>query len=867
MALASRSKGLLGQLSQARNRLIEEHLAGLPGALFVARYTSWVEEIVRRLFNEQQLLRPRIRTVSLVALGGFGRGELNLNSDVDLMFLYPAEHQDEVEKLAEQVLYPLWDLGLEVGHATRTMDDCLKLAGGDFQVLVSMLTARPLAGDTSRAKELEARLKASLTGPKARRRFFDQVVASDLERQARFGRTPYLLEPHLKEGEGGLRDIHAVTWVGLGCFSRGRLQGLAEEGLLTDTEVAFIGEARDFLWRVRNHLHYLARSRDDRLTFERQEKIAAFLGFKDEGGLNRVQQFMRAYYTRVFGLRNIRNLFFERALDRINPAAAGEARTVEADFVARDGELHLARPETLAERPGLMMKLFAAAARSGLVVSHQARQEVGRRLYLVDEAFRADPAVRDEFWAVVLAPDPEVEALLALHGSGLLNAYLPEFAGVFQLPQNDAYHLYTVDVHQLLTVGRLHGLAAAREEAERDSLARRIMAGLQRPRLLFAAGLLHDLGKARGGGHAQRGAEMVGPILERLGLNPEEIKVVASLIANHLFLAETAARRDIHDEKLLFQAARQVGDEERLDMLYLLTIADSQATGPRAWSTWQATLIQELYLKMTTILTRPDIDSLRSPEWFDQLRGQVIERLAGRLPAEEVARRLDSLPDQHLLATPPESLAQQIVMLAELKGRPMRLEVEERDEEGYCLLTVVAKARRGHFGRMAGVLTLNGLNILGAQISNTTENQAILAFQVEFPVDPLSRAEKWAGVERDMERVLSGRLALSVRLQQRRAQTALPASRAPRRPTAVTVDNGVSDFHTVIEVATHDRLGLLYDITRVFFDLDLIIHVAKISTKVDQVLDVFYVTDLDLRKIEGQDQIKEIQEALTAALR
>ena len=858
------ARGLIGELKSSRQKLISEHLEGMPGSVFVREYTDWMEGLIKRLFKEAVARQSAFQPVCLVALGGFGRKELNLGSDVDLMFLYPKASSPGMESLAQQVLYPLWDLKLEVGHAARTLDECLQMAAQDFSVLVSLLTARPLAGATAEFTELTGRLAEALRPQKAKREFWEKVRAADLARRDRFGHTPYLLEPHLKEGEGGLRDIHVMTWVGLGCFDQGSLAGLAECGLLSEEEVAEIREAREFLWRVRNHLHYLAGGRDERLTFEAQEQVASFLGFQAEGSIPAVEVFMRAYYTRAFGVRNTRDLFFERAGARLASPPAGSGQRVEEDFVVIGHVLGPVEAEIFSQRPELMMRLFAAAARSGRRVSHQARQEVRRRLDLADEAYRRDLRVRQDFYAVLMAPRLEAEALSGLHHSGLLKAYLPEMEGVFQLPQHDAYHLYTVDVHQILTVNRLSELAVGRKETEPERLAQDLLNQLSRPRLLYLAALCHDLGKAGGKGHAERGAEMVRPVLERLDLKDEEAGLVRFLIANHLFLTETATRRDIHDEKLLFAAARQIGDEERLAMLYLLTIADSQATGPQAWSSWQSTLVREFYTRILATMNRTDIAGLGSPEWLADLREEVARLLEGRLAKTRVEEHLDQVSDPYLLAADPQTIAAHISLVERLKGRQVAWEVEEKEAEGYCQVNVALRQRRGLFGRLAGVMTLNGLNILGAQIHVRSDGVMINVFQLDFPTDPLTRPEKWAKLERDVERALAGRLALAVRLAQKQDQTQARTRRYPHQPPAVSVDNTVSDFHTVIEVICHDRLGLLYDVTRVLFDLDLEIHIAKVSTKVDQVLDVFYVTNLENAKVDDEEQIKEIKEALAA---
>jgi len=864
--LTPKPRGLIGELSQSRERIFQDHLAGQPAVTVVRRATDWMEGVIKRLYGEALSRYPVYAPVGLAAVGGFGRGELNLFSDVDLLFLYPTKIKGEMEKLAELVLYPLWDLKLEVSHAARTLPECLEMAGEDFSILVTMLTARTVAGSAEPALELAQGLAKSLAGLKARRGFLEKVQAEDQKRQARYGHTPYLLEPNLKEGEGGLRDIHTITWLGLGCFKARRLAQLQEQGLMTDGELAFLGTAKEELWRIRNHLHYLSQAHDDRLTFERQAQVAGFLGFKDQDGLGAVVRFMRDYYTRAHHIRNIRDIVYERARTKLE-LGSKRTRPVDKDLYVRGDKLYLSRPERLKEEPALMMALFAGSAKTGVKVSHQARQEVRGSRYLVDDAFRRDPGVRSDFYTVLNPPRPEGGAIFALHGSGLLGAYLPEFEDIFQLPHNDAFHIYTVDVHLLRTVDRLSRLAGGHEPAsEGERLTLELLKELSRPRLLHLAALLHDLGKGGGKSHAERGAKIAGTVLERLGLKEEERDLVLFLIRNHLLLIETASRRDIHDEKILFSVARQVGDQERLAMLYLLTVADAHATGPNAWSTWQATLLNELYFRVLATLTRSDIDYLGSPQWQAELTEAVAGRLAGVIDREKVVAHLDALPDQYLLAASPEKIAHHLRLMERLSGRQMVFEVEELKGEGYCQFTVAGRRRRGLFSRMAGVLTLNGLNILGAQIHTRSDNISLVLFQTEFPVDPYDRDRRWAKVEADMARALSGRLALGVRLAQRLGQTKAYPRFFPRQPVSVKVDNSISDFHSVIEVTAHDRLGLLYDITRVFYDLDLEIRLAKISTKVDQVLDVFYVTDLEGGKVEDEEQLKEIEESLQAIL-
>ena len=860
-------KKLVTELARGRDELFKEHLSGLSGLESVRRCTAWADRSIAALFDWAAQERPDLgQNFSLMALGGYGRGELNLQSDIDLLFLHASStSKTQVEEAAQMILYPLWDLGLDVGHGTRDLGDSLALAESDFTVLVSLLTARRLAGSERIGAQLAPALTKVLASDRAKRRFLDRVTQADQERQAKFGHTPYLLEPHIKEGEGGLRDIHVIGWIGLGCLESAGLKDLIAADLLNAEEATNIRDTQSFWWRVRNHLHYLAKARDDRLTFERQEQIASFFGYREKDGVSPVERFMRDYYRRAYGMRNIRSLFFERAEARLAVLPQGPTGTVDGHFNLRDHKLGLAHPEGLIKDPTIMMSLFATASRMGRKVSYRARMEVHQMLDLVGDEFRYDPRAAKSFFTVLIPERAGDTTLFAMHASDLLVTYLPELKRVFHLPQHDAYHIYTVDTHQLVTVHRLNELRLGKGEPGED-LAKKIIDSLDDYRVLYLAALCHDIGKGGGKDHSAVGAEIVADVGPRLGLTEDETELLRFLVANHLYLNITANRRDIHDEKQVFAAARRIGTPERLDLLYLLTIADALATGPTAWSSWKSMLVRELYLRTRAVYSRPDITDLGTVEWLDQLKDAVSTQLAPTVDRDKVEQLMEECSDQYLLATPSEVIAEHLRLQSRLPGKNLVFKVEEFRSADYCQITAVAKKRVGLFGRLAGVLTLNGFNILGAQIYTRRSRVSVEVFQVEFPLDDYGLAKRWAKVEEDMNRVLTGRLALGARIMLRRRQFKQVNGNSPNRKPKVKVLNDVSDVHTVLEVHAQDRMGLLYDITQVLYDLDLEIHIAKISTDVDQVVDTFYVTALDGSRAESEGQIEEIKWALTGIL-
>jgi [protein-PII] uridylyltransferase len=860
---------------QARQSLLEEHRGPGSGLAFAERYAAMMDEHLAGLFHGA-LESPRAASgICLAALGGYGRGRLAPHSDVDLLFLIAgASDQARHTPAIEKILYALWDLKLDVGQAVRTPSQCVDMAAEDFPTLTTQLDSRYLVGDAALFKDFLDRLGHWLAGRSRRRKFFKELKALVEGRHRKYGASPYLLEPNVKEGQGGLRDLHAVGWAGVGLFGVKGLEVLTERGFLSQDREAELVEARSFFMDVRLHLHRLVREKTDTLTFDRQVDVAQSLGYGDDGHISGVEAFMRDYYTRVYRTKSTLDYFLARVEQTLIPPKlwrmTEQARRVEKGLSILRGQIELGRRDEIRERPALMMRAFEISAGSGLPLSQRSLEVIRTNLDLVDEAYRTDPQVAGSFLKGLTAiPPASAKAapnLDAMQVLDFLEAYIPELAGVRAQVQHDAYHVYTVDVHLVVTLWELKKIALGLAGPDSNGFDRQVMERVRDRKTLFLAALLHDIGKGRGRDHAALGAAMVPAVGRRLGLAPESVEALEFLIAGHLYLIEIATRRDLTEEKLIVNCARRIGDDDRLNMLYLLTVADSRATAPEVMNPWKATLLRDLYSKVYRVLTRSDLARKETADRTDRILMEVVKTLEGRLTSTQIDTHLEGMSAHYLSVMTAADVVKHILLERELLEQKKQLiwEVEDK-EEGYCEVTVLTQDRPGLLSRMAGIFTLHNINILGAQVFTRGNNVALDIFQVTPPPDRVYAAEAWERVRRDAMKVLTGQLALDYRLARKRPMLHTKPAVA-KKPDRVEVDNETSDFYTIVEVYTYDRLGLLYEITQTLFDLQLSINIAKISTKVDQVVDVFYVRDFFGQKVFDDEQIRELKDALLFSL-
>ncbi|MGE5839808.1 MAG: [protein-PII] uridylyltransferase, partial [Deltaproteobacteria bacterium] len=807
------------------------------------------------------------RPFALVALGGYGRADLCVHSDIDVLILFESRIPSSAGKLAQDIFYPLWNLGLDLGHAIRAIKDCLGLAGENLEALTSLLDARFICGDSPLYLELMGRLEKK-TLPKKRSALSRWLDEQNQMRMALFGDASCLLEPNLKEGIGGLRDYHHLLWLAKAFFTLRTPKDLEYSGLLSHKEYTDLESHLRFIHLVRNHLHLESARKNDRLTFGHQESIAQALSFKDQDSLLAVEQFLGQVHASMASIKSLRHSFVFTHFpgSRKNGAGAGPQAILTAPFHLDQGEIHFPSATAILADPLLLLDIFVQGVQAGHPLSLESKRLVREFLYLVDEPFRASERASRGFLSILNAPNAS-EALDQMLETGFLSAFIPEFEPVQDRVQFDHYHLFPVGMHLLQTVLHLKSIPR-----ERDLLLADMLLDLPDPEPLVVAALFHDIGKT-GKDHAAKGAALVRKILKRFGYDRRKMEDVSFLVQQHLLLSETAGRRDLNDEKIVVQCAETVGTVERLKMLYLLSWADGKATGPRAWNDWIANLVLELFFKILHILEKGE---LATPDASKRMRLslQTVRTLLGdRFSHSEQEAVFDRMPPNYLLENGPNSIVRHLSLHESLRQAWAKglknafcLEAEAAPSSGTYDVIFLSRDRAGLFSDLAGVMALNNINILSARIYTWREGTAVDILTVTPPLDPLHPKEIWERIRRDLAKTFEGRLFLPERLEQKTEPSLFSRSKPPGGQTLVRVDNESSDFFTLIEVFADDRIGLLYRITHALFTFGIDIRIAKIATKGDQAADVFYVLDLEGQKILEEGRIQRLRETLVREL-
>jgi [protein-PII] uridylyltransferase len=808
-----------------------------------------------------------LKGVAVLALGGYGRRELCPASDIDLMILHRLKNRVHITQISEELFYPLWDLGLEVGHGTRTLKESLRMAASDFEVQTSLLEARLITGDNALLEELQLGLTRQIRA-RGGVRFLENILAENERRHLQYGQAAYLLEPDIKDGEGGLRDIQAIIWSAKGLFGITSLNGLDKEGYLSAFDARALERAYEFMLMVRTYLHHTAERKTDRLFFEYQAEIAKGLGFKKSTGSSGVENFMRRFYTHASAVERISRGFWDQLKDTLlNPVyatLASDSINIAGGIVLRGGRLSLASADAVRDYPGSEIKLFR------LALEHDYPLDF-KKLDLVREGLEDLPRpdtwtrqVRDDFIEILKAGSRALPALGTMDHLGLLSRYIPEWEHVVCLPQHDAYHLYTVDMHSFLTVAELQKIGAGNYDST-NPLLRELYGEIERTDLLVVAALLHDVGKGAGHEHSKRGSKMVKDVCARMGFTTAECRILSTLVGQHLLLPDTAMRRDLNDENVIIELASTIADGQIAKMLYLLSIADALATGPKAWDAWKDILMRELFSKVHHIIESGEYTSKKSIERRKKIASSVKSSLAERYENTEIEAFLAQMPPSYLQSQTSDDIIRHFKLMRD--GRET-IGISAQRKDSVCELTLVAADEPGLFCKVSGVLALNGVNILGAQVYTRSDGTALDIFRIASYFDKNVDEDVWDKIKTDIKRALAGKISLEYRVAEKakRYKGNGVTKQALKKSPEVRIDNTSSDFYTVIEVHAEDRIGLLYSITRVMYDLRLDIHLAKVSTSVDKVVDVFYVWDINGQKLDDAEQIDDVKKAILMAL-
>jgi [protein-PII] uridylyltransferase len=854
----------------------EEQRQFLCGGVEACRKLSGAMDAVLSLLHDRARTRFRASSapdlsyrISVVAVGGYGRRELCPFSDVDLLFLHGYKIDRFVESMTEWMLYPLWDLGLEVGHSVRNVKETIRLAGADDSIRTSLLDHRLVAGDDSlyggSMRELDKFLYFQ-GGDK----FIGKKVGEMRSRHAKVGSTVYLLEPNVKEGRGGLRDLQTAVWGARVKYKCDNMEELRKKGVVGARTVEAVRHVLDYLLRVRNELHYLQGKKADVLGFEMQERLSERFSYRQHGASQAVERFMRAYYLHAASAARLSDEVLEE-VGRFLPEEGSrkpffflKRKPVGEGGILYKGKLQVRDRASFEKEPIRILEFFRSMQKTKSSLSPQARRNIQTALPAVGDAFRGDREAARLFLEILSDPAHLRETLLAMNESRFLSRYIPEFAPLYCKVQRDIYHIYTVDIHSIRCASVLAAIETSSARSGEEEEFHRIHATVRNRGLLNLAILFHDIGKGKGHGHSRIGAEIVARIGARWGLPEQDVSDLVFLVERHLLMANISQRRDMHDIELILSFADAVGTASRLDQLYLLTYADMKEVAPEVWTQWKAMLLAELYEKGRNVL---DQGALKRPfeERAHQRRQQVRELLGGE-PRDTVDRFLSRVDDRYLLATPDGRFVDHCRTLASFDGVTPLIVTTDSTESGTTEFLVVCRDQRGLFAEIAGTLSANSMNILNASIATTVDAVALDTFHVHYLGKSLKGDPKKERVVADLSRVLRGEVTVEAIMAEPRAGRYV-RDRIPRyRPTRVVFDNSVSSRSTVVDIFTYDRIGLLYDITSALTALGIDIALSKISTKADQVADVFYIVDRDGKKILSPDRQEEIRQALLASI-
>lgn len=804
----------------------------------------------------------------LIAVGGYGRGEMAPFSDVDLAFVTPWKPTGWTEQVIEALLYLLWDLGLKIGHSSRSIDEMVAVAKADLTVRTALLEARHIWGDEALFEEAMARFWKDAGG--AVKPFVVAKLEERDERHRRMGDSRYVVEPNVKEGKGGLRDLNTLFWIGKFAYRVGSVAELVAAGLLTSGELRQFQRAERFLWAVRWHLHLVAGRAEERLTFDYQREIAGRMHYAARPGRSPVERFMRHYFLHAQTVGTLTGVFLAHLDDKFAgrgrrfafPTIRRRPSRLEG-FVLDRGRLALPADDFLQQEPVRLLQLFALADRNKLEIHPLAMRAASRDAHLIDRTVRDDARANELFLSVLTSPrDPE-KVLRWMNEAGVFGRFMPDFGRIVAQMQFDMYHHYTVDEHTIRAIGLL--AAIERGELKDDHpLASAVIHQVQSRRVLYVAVLLHDIAKGRGGDHSVLGAEVALDVCPRLGLDEAETETVAWLVRWHLLMAATAFKRDLADPKTITDFVGQVKSLERLRLLLMLTVVDIRAVGPGVWNSWKRQLLRALFEAAEEQLRLGHKQKGRR-----QRVAGIQAELGMRLGWDDsrFTRLSWRMADSYWLAEPIEVLEQNARLIEAADRDPVGaspIGTSIDADRGATLLSIYTKDVPGLFYRTAAAISLAGANVIDARIHTSIDGMALDNFLLQdesgAPFDDPFRLDRLKQAVLD---ALAGQEPLRERLEAR----PLPGTRSRvfRIRPAVFIDNGASNRHTVVEINARDRAALLSGLAQALFEAKVTVHSAHIATYGERAVDVFYLTGANGEKIERPARLRVLREKLLEA--
>ena len=867
--------------AQGRKRAEELLIEDGSGADCAARLSHLQDEIIRCIYDFAMVHVLRASNLSqgermsVVAVGGYGRGTLAPGSDIDLLFLLPYKLTALGESLVEYILYMLWDMGFKVGHATRTLEECIRLSRDDMTIRTAILEARFLWGNTDLFDEMLARFNKEIVSSTARE-FIEAKLSERDERHRKSGESRYLVEPNVKDGKGGQRDIHTLFWISKYFYQVRTWRELRAAKVFSKTEFQKFSKAHDFLWAVRCHLHFATGRATERLSFDLQPMLAERLGYLPHPGQSAVERFMKHYFlvakdvgdlTRILcstleeeqakSVQGVTGIF--RSLTRRPKKIKGTDQ-----FVAVNNRIKPVDDDVFKREPVNIIKMFRLAEENEFLFHPDAMQLVSRSLKLVNKTLRTTPEANADFLACLTSRKTPERTLRKMNESGVLGKFIPDFGKIVSMMQFNMYHHYTVDEHLLRSIGILSEIEQG-DVGEQHPLANELMANSQNRVVLYVALLLHDVAKGRPEDHSIAGAKVARKVCPRLGLSKAQTEFVAWLIEQHLLMSNTAQSRDLNDPRTISDFASVMQSMDRMKALLVLTVCDIKAVGPDVWNGWKGQLLRTLYYETEPRLTG-GFTSIPRKERIAEVRGE-LEILLEDWPAKERKRCIGLMYDNYLMTVPREDQKRHLEFIrdSDKAGRSVATTIATREFEAVTEITLLAPDHPRLLSTITGCCTAAEANIVDAQVFTTKDGRALDSIFInrafENETDELRRAER---IGETIEDVLSGKL----RLKDLFANQPKPSGRkkAFKVEPSVTINNTASDKFTVLEIEGLDRPGVLSKIADAMADLSLDIASAHIATFGEKFIDTFYVTDLVGHKIESAQKLSAIKRKLLNAV-
>ncbi len=878
LAMRNQVSGLIKDCLNAVREIAEQQLLkdgqGTKCAEHLSRTEDFIIQHVVAFASSKVFPGPISPGLSVVAVGGYGRGTLAPGSDIDLLFLLTGRSSERASRIVEFLLYALWDARQKVGHATRSIDDCIKLAKSDNTILTSILEARFICGESHLFNDLVDRFRREIVLTSAKK-FVAEKLAERDQRHAKSGESRYAVEPDLKDGKGGLRDLHTLFWIAKFLFNANSPEELAVKGAFTRAELAQFKKCEDFLWAVRCHLHFIAKRGEDRLSFDRQIEMAERLGYKSHHGLKHVERFMKHYFLIAKDVGDLTRIFCASLEAKQFKEAPSLSRVIgkliprrnigikgDKDFKIESGRISVVDDGVFKRTPVNMLRIFKLSGHTGMEIHPDALKDIRKSLRLIDDQLRLNPEANAIFLDILTAGVTPETLLRMMNEAGVLGRFIPEFGKIVAMMQFSMYHHYTVDEHLIRSVGILSQLERGTLTGDHP-LSASLFPTLKSRRVLYVATLLHDIAKGRQEDHSIAGERIARELCPRLGLSEAETETVAWLIRYHLLMSETSQMRDLNDFKTILDFTSIVQSPERLKLLLILTVADIRAVGPGVWNGWKGQLLRTLYAEAEPVLSGGHT-AISRKERVVEAQNQFLNHFP-KWSEDQKKRAVLRHYDAYWLNVSVDRQLRHQALIDRAKEREAATDIHTDAFAGVTEITVYTPDHPRLLALITGACAAAGANIIGAQIFTTNDGMALdtILLQREF-VSEEDERRRTTRVCDSIVKTLHGQLRLREALAG--AQEVQGRAKAFTVAPHVIIDNVPSNKYTVVEINGLDRVGLLHGLTEALFHLNLNIASAHIVTYGEKAIDVFYVTDLTGAKIENPARQEAIEKTLINVL-